>query len=896
MLDAMDLHTLNTPGAVTWSIARFNRACYAVALLWLGGALALSFHFSPAEIHGHEYHDFSQFYMGGLIAKHAAWEALYPIPHADSLNSPGEGEDSDVRPAYGVLAERAGVPEQSSRYIQPPPFALMLEPIALLRYGLAKKAWNLFMVLCAWGVAIMAGRSYECAARRRSPVAGMVALGVAVSPLMLETLRLMNVTPLIALLIGLSTFDLFRKDGKGGAPALVIGAAAKYATAILLPLYIVMRKWRAIGMMLVWTLVILGLSLWVMKTGPFAVFFKEMVPTLVRTHTDSWNRSLFALLMHASGPHGQIKPLAGGWLLAGRAMQVGSLLIILTIFFTRRQAFWLDRAHVFAGAAALVSWFLIFSPILWDQYFVYLVPFWGWMIWEARRSMFQRILIGFVLLYQCLPDVVLDLKLPSRFSLSGERMTLAGPYECFMLLTAIAILCIAVARLLRPVVRPHSDPQERRTTFTFRLNLGTIQFNRACAILAALWLMAATPVSLRLWPSGEGDFPQFYMGGVMARLHAWDSLYPIPSPGSHNNAGMETDSAMRPRYAAEAEKRGVGDRLRFIQPPPVTLLLMPMGYLNYHRAFELWTLMLVICAWGVAWLAGKFHEILHGTLTKASGLLMLFVACSPLMLHAICVANMTVPVALLTGIAILQLVRRKDPSAALAIVLGIVTKYVTIALLPLAFVMRRWNLLIESLLFASLLGIGTLAVMKAEPFEIYQHEIAPTLTRAHDITTNQSITAFLLRATHREVLPKSIQLAVLGVEGITLICLLWLLLRQSPERWKQPANVFAAAMALLTFLLIFSPIFWEHYPVYLCPLWGWLLWEARHSRGMAIGALLAVGLTYIPFTAWLDLREPYNTHILPSAIIMFGLAVFKLSGKCPQSIKNEKVLTTSTIP
>ena len=248
----------------------------------------------------------------------------------------------------------------------------------------------------------------------------------------------------------------------------------------------------------------------------------------------------------------------------------------------------------------------------------------------------------------------------------------------------------------------------------------------------------------------------------------------------------------------------------------------------------------------------------------------------PLMLHAIWIANMTIPVALLIGIAILQLVRRANASSALAIILGILTKYVTIALLPLAFIMRRWSVLLWSAVFSAMIGTASLGVMKWEPFKTYQREIAPTLTRHHDITTNQSITAFLLRATHREVLPRGIQFAVLGVEGIALLALLWLLLKQPPAYWEQPANVFAAAMALLTFLLVISPVFWEHYPVYLCPLWGWLLWEARQSRGMAIGAILAVALTYIPFTAWLNLGEPYNTHILPSALCMFGLAAWRL--------------------
>src|SRR5438132_34758 len=95
------------------------------------------------------------------------------------------------------------------------------------------------------------------------------------------------------------------------------------------------------------------------------------------------------------------------------------------------------------------------------------------------------------------------------------------------------------------------------------------RFNRTCYALAALWLAVVVPVSLSVpWPTptsllgtlGTGDFPQFYMGGVMARLGYWDSLYPIPNPDSVNNPGMPEDSTMRPRYEAEAERTHVDDR------------------------------------------------------------------------------------------------------------------------------------------------------------------------------------------------------------------------------------------------------------------------------------------------------------------------------------------------
>jgi hypothetical protein len=859
----------------TWSIGRFNRVCFAIALFWLGASLVASLRLWPNEYRNQEApekHDFSQFYMGGLIARHGAWDALYPIPHAGSANSPGAWEYSETRPGYRGLADEAGVPEKSSRYIQPPPFALMLKPLGMLKYRTSKKAWNLLMVLCAWGVAIMAGRSYELAAGAKSPLAGMIALLVAVSPLTLDTLRLMNISPLIALMCGASVLGLLRRNSEGGATALVIGAVAKYATAIFLPLYIAMRKWRAIGAMIVLSIVILAVSLLVMKTGPFTVFFREMVPTFGRTHTDTWNRSFSALLMQMTGTPGHLEPLHGGMLIFAHAMQWGTLLAVLAIVFTRRIEVWNEAINVMAGGAALLCWFLIFSPILWDHYFFYLVPFWGWLAWEARRSPFKTVVIGGVILFQCLPEFITDRRLPGHFQIHGQPVTVLGPYECFMLLTAVIILLIAVARLLSPAVRCAGESAALPTQFSFT----TRQFNRVCVAIATLWLFAATPAVLRRFPSNEGDFPQFYMGGVMARLHAWDSLYPVPREGSHNNAGMETDSTMRPRYAEEAERRGVGDRLRFIQPPPVALLLLPLGYLSYPRAFELWTLMLVACGVGVAVLAGRIFALLHGRPTKTAGMIVLLVALSPLMLHAIYIANMSVLVALLIGIGLVEMVRRRDGLSSLAIVLGSVTKYATLPLLPVALAMRRWGLIIASIVIAAGLFLGAFAVMGRVPFQVYFHDIAPTLSRTHDISTNQSISGFLERVLHQPVLSGPMRLGLLAIAAMAIASVLWLMLRRPIAYWRNSANVFAAAMAMLTLLLMFSPIFWEHYPVYLCPLWGWLIWEGRRCPGRAVVGWLAIALTYVPFTAWMDLTEPYNTHILPSAVLMCGLGVWKL--------------------
>ena len=162
--------SLQSDGNLRYTTQAFNRLCYLLAGVWIIGSLVVSLRITPIESATREYHDFSQFYMGGVIARNHAWDSLYPIPKPESLNSPGEAEDSDMRPRYAELANQARVPANATRFIQPPPFALFMEPFAKLKYSLAKQAWKLLSVLCAWGVAIQGGLiAQRCMQRPTGP-------------------------------------------------------------------------------------------------------------------------------------------------------------------------------------------------------------------------------------------------------------------------------------------------------------------------------------------------------------------------------------------------------------------------------------------------------------------------------------------------------------------------------------------------------------------------------------------------------------------------------------------------------------------------------------------------------------------------------------------------------
>lgn len=426
------------------------------------------------------------------------------------------------------------------------------------------------------------------------------------------------------------------------------------------------------------------------------------------------------------------------------------------------------------------------------------------------------------------------------------------------------------------------------------------RFNRVCYALAAVWLVVIVPLSLNVRGNGassllgslaQGDFPQFYMGGLMARLHLWDSLYPIPHPDSVNNPGMPEDSTERPRYHEEAERHYIDDRVRFIQLPPVALMLEPLSVVNYFHAFIAWTGFLIACAWGLGYVCARIYQTVQPAPSRMPGLLVLLVCCSPLMLHAIRIANMTVPVGLCIGIGALQLVRRGPLTGGLAIMLGTVTKYATLPLVPVALCMRRF----QALAWAAVSGVAlfaiTYAVAGPEPFRTYARDIAPTLSRPHRLETNQSLAALVTRMAHhhgnwtpQQFMPPPARWAITGL-GVATFGLILVAMALKPRRaWDaDPSTVYAAATALTGAMLIFAPIFWEHYAVYLCPFWGWLLSEGRRSKAKLVLAVLGIGLMYVPWTYLRDWPEPYNTHMLPGVVMIVVLATWALMGRYPET-------------
>lgn len=326
------------------------------------------------------------------------------------------------------------------------------------------------------------------------------------------------------------------------------------------------------------------------------------------------------------------------------------------------------------------------------------------------------------------------------------------------------------------------------------------------------------------------------------------------------------------------------DYTHFILPPPSALLFVPLSYLSYRQAFWVWIFFLSFCVWGVACVSARLLRAVIGYSTRWEGALVLLIAISPVSARAIRVANVSPVMALLIGITLLAQIRGRCLHGAVAMAVGAMVKYANLILAPLLVMMRRWRTLFLLAAVATVFSILTLAMSGISPFIEFYEVILPTLSRPSAYRGNQSLAGLLARVYGRP-LPEDVSLALDGGRILSLGAILSLLFRVRQECWLNPACILAAAGLLLGWLYVFSPIAWEHWPLFLCPLWGWLFWEMRKPGVRRFVSLLSLGLMYFPaglfhvkgFAAFsIVILEPFNSWQLMGVMLLMMLAVFRL--------------------
>jgi hypothetical protein len=351
--------------------------------------------------------------------------------------NPGEPENSTLRPRYRELARRYGFDEQAggTRYMQPPPFALLFVPLTFLPLRAAHALWIVCLCLATWGIARQSARAYQLCSGRIDIVSGLLILLICVSLQAHRWTRVGNVSAIIGWLIGYIGLTLASgRQGVRPAIAIVIAGLAKYVSVILIPILVAARYWRT----LLWTLVLgaafVLISLIFTGVGPYRVFINEIGPTLTQPVIRDQNVSLVAFTHRAM--HTDVLP---AWTVVTlRIARLVLLLAILVALFGRRFDVWRIAANACAACVALLGCLLIFSPILWEHYFAYLAPFYGWLLAEAIRAKWLRPIVAIAVILAWFPQKVL-----------GARHV-SEPFNSFLLWAVLLMMVVALWRVFRP--------------------------------------------------------------------------------------------------------------------------------------------------------------------------------------------------------------------------------------------------------------------------------------------------------------------------------------------------------------------------------------------------------------------------------------------------------------
>jgi hypothetical protein len=405
----------------TLSTTRFNRLCHVICILWLFVAIPLTFLVRPT------YQDFSLYYMAGVCARTGHWDALYPRvpPNSTELDC----DPSLLKPKLMALAEQWHV-GLSMPYIQPAWNAMFFAGLTVLPYPIAHALWIAILILCTYGMARYAARTYTACAGGETKLAGAVMLIVALSALAYRTIRVGNVSAVVGFAIVFTTFEMQRRDGIRSALAIWIGGLLKYATAMFLPVLMLTGRWRTI----VWTAALgiatIAVALSIAGIAPFREY-AVVAQEINKSIRYAGNQSLHGFLLRATGQ----SPVPQWAKLSMNVLQIVVGLALLGLLIRRRRALLTRPPVLFAAVVASVAWLMIFAPFFWDHYHIYFAPFWGWMLWEGLQSLARRVIAFAAIALAWVP-------LPAALWFDWPE-----PWGSYMLWSVCLMLGLAVMRL-----------------------------------------------------------------------------------------------------------------------------------------------------------------------------------------------------------------------------------------------------------------------------------------------------------------------------------------------------------------------------------------------------------------------------------------------------------------
>lgn len=411
-----------------------NRICYVFVVFYLLVMIPVRQYFAPATTA-----DFNQYFMGGVMARQGLWESIYPVPIPSAAANPGNPGASTIKQAYATQAEKAGVLGDMWRYIQPPPTAVLMIPLSWFSYDYAFVVFRTLLCVCCAIVAIYSSQFLVALRGRATGWEGGLSLVVAASPTTMSAIRSGNVSPIVAACVAISVYELAFRQRPWGAASVVLGAILKYVTALLLPVAVLLRRWKTCWQSVAIAIILMAVTLPVTGLAPYSEYLFKLLPFFDKAEVFEANQALRSVLIRLSENPVQTHTLM-------MVFQAGRWLSLIALFVLIALAARKDNGPrvAMAASASVLAWFLIFSPLSHGHYFLYLFALWGWVVFETGPSIIGRLASVAIIASMWIP-------------LAGGRWSpLPVLVSCHMLYGALAILSLAAMHLMAQAVRKRS--------------------------------------------------------------------------------------------------------------------------------------------------------------------------------------------------------------------------------------------------------------------------------------------------------------------------------------------------------------------------------------------------------------------------------------------------------
>jgi hypothetical protein len=419
--------------------------------------------------------------------------------------------------------------------------------------------------------------------------------------------------------------------------------------------------------------------------------------------------------------------------------------------------------------------------------------------------------------------------------------------------------------------------------------------------------------------SSDEDFGQYYAGGLVARHGLWSSLYPIPNAALYNKPpdfrpylpnmcfDPKNPKERQGKWSfypqiASLEGSNIAPELikicpelqanwRYIYPPPLAVLLWPLGFFSYHTAREIWFSVMCASYFGMAFFASRICRVLWNRVSYAEGCVVL------LPLLPICLAsNMSTTLSignaspligfLISGVGYAW-IRNIQAGVGIGIIPLILFKGIGLNWCPLFLISpKKWKTIVVMAFLTILLNGMVIYLGGADLYGRFFTEILPKANVPRGIGLQGLLMAFL-------GIELKIGFSILNLILLGTIYLGYWRNRGVADHTEYAAVVASAIAGSMAAYCLLNPVVWPHhyYVNYLLlPFSAWLLWEYFQANGLwKKWVFVMVSLNFLFFMdslvllknsllmEWFQSKGIYGESIAHVRTALNGFVVYLLS-------------------